>query len=208
MAMRTIEKTIYKYDELPTEAARANARDWCREAGLNYEWWDAVYDDAKTILAAIGFSDVDICFSGFGSQGDGASFTGCYGLAAGWRAALLEYCPQESSVFAVAEALGEMQAQYDGRLVANIERDRHGYVRYCREGTMAASLRDEGGDSEISQADEAEFLELARRLARWIYRILENDWEHLTSDECVAGVIADNEYEFYADGSRFSDSHT
>jgi hypothetical protein len=200
--MRTIEKTIYKYDELPTEAAKAKAREWYRETGLDYEWWDAVYEDAKTILAAIGFSDVDIRFSGFYCQGDGASFTGRYGLAAGWRDTLREYCPLETEVFAVAESLDAMQARHDGRLVATVERDRYGYSRYCHDGAMAASLHDEGGDDEVSDAEEAEFLELARRLARWIYRNLEAAWDGINEDESVASVIIDNDYEFWADGSR------
>jgi hypothetical protein len=210
MTMRTIEKTIYKYDELPTEAARAKARDWYRETGMNYDWWDAVYEDAKTILATMGFHDVDISFSGFGCQGDGASFTGRYGgrvfpLGADSASELRRCCPQEAEVLAVAEALDAMQSRYDGRLTARIERDRYGYTRYCHGGTMEAFLYDDGGDEEVPQADELEFRELARKMARWIYRSLEKDWEHLTGDECVASVIQDNEYEFYADGSPSRD---
>lgn len=201
--MRTIQKTIYLYNELPTEAAKAKAREWYKETGLDYEWWDSVYDDAKTILGAIGFSGVDICFTGFSCQGDGASFTGNYGLAAGWRGALREYCPLESEVFAVAESLDALQAKHDGRLTATVVRDRYGYSRYCHPGTMAATLYDEGGDSEVPEADEAEFLELARKLARWVYRNLEAEWDHLNGDESVSETIEANEYEFCGDGSRF-----
>lgn len=207
MTMRTIEKTIYKYDELPTEAAKAKARDWYRETGMSYDWWDAVYEDAKTILEAIGFTDVDICFSGFGSQGDGASFTAKYGYEPDWRKKLAAHCPKESGLIAIAADIAAMQVayRYGGRLVASVDRNRWGYSRYCHEMTMAASLHDEGGDREVSEHDEAEFLELTRRLAKWIYGQLEETWEYLNGDECVAGVIVDNEYEFYADGSRFSE---
>ena len=39
------------------------------------DWYDYVYELWKTALAQIGFGEVDISFSGFSSQGDGASFT-------------------------------------------------------------------------------------------------------------------------------------
>lgn len=67
----------FKYDQL-NERAKKRARDWYRE-GIDqngYPWYDYIIDDWKTRLAAKGFEDVDIQFSGFYSQGDGASFTG------------------------------------------------------------------------------------------------------------------------------------
>jgi hypothetical protein len=195
--MRTIEKTVYLYDELPTEFGKAKAREWYRETGLDFEWWDGVYDEAKEILSAIGFSGVDIQFTGFSQQGDGASFTGRYGAAAGWREAAAG-----TEVFVIAESLDAMQARYDGRLTAAVERDRYGYSRYCHEGTMAVSLYEEGGDGDVPEAHEAEFLELARRLARWIYERLEAEWDYLNGDESIADVMRWNDYEFYADGSR------
>ena len=56
-------------------AAQERARDWYRENCLDYEWWDSDYDHWKEKLAALGFTDADIKFRGFYSQGDGASFT-------------------------------------------------------------------------------------------------------------------------------------
>ena len=40
------------------------------------EWWDCVYDDFTCDMAAKGIHVGDMRFSGFWSQGDGASFTG------------------------------------------------------------------------------------------------------------------------------------
>ena len=37
--MRTIEQTIYTFEELPTDAAKEKARDWLRNAG-DYVWAD------------------------------------------------------------------------------------------------------------------------------------------------------------------------
>lgn len=58
------------------DRAKERARDWYRRGALDYEWWDSTEDYWKDWLVRAGFSDPEIAFSGFSSQGDGASFTG------------------------------------------------------------------------------------------------------------------------------------
>jgi hypothetical protein len=55
--MRTIETTLYQYDELPTEKAKEKAREWYCEWALDYYWWEFIYEDAKTIGLAINTFD-------------------------------------------------------------------------------------------------------------------------------------------------------
>ena len=43
---------VFKFDELE-ESAKERARDDWRSHGLDYEWWDGVYEDAKRIGAKI-----------------------------------------------------------------------------------------------------------------------------------------------------------
>jgi len=67
--------TVYKYDELQgraKERAQATLSEWATD----HEWWDGVYESAKEDGAKRGFEIEDIRFSGFWSQGDGASWTG------------------------------------------------------------------------------------------------------------------------------------
>ena len=53
---RTIK--IYQFDELSAEA-KDKAREWWIGGGLDYEWWDSVYEDAANIgLKIMGF-DID-----------------------------------------------------------------------------------------------------------------------------------------------------
>jgi hypothetical protein len=47
-----------------------------REINVHHEWWDSVYETFKEDMNLLGYSVEDITFSGFWSQGDGASFTG------------------------------------------------------------------------------------------------------------------------------------
>ena len=90
---RIIETQVFRYEELSDEA-QAQARDWWREGGLDYEWWDSVYELAETAATCLDITvdrrgnGLAIEFSGFWSQGDGASFTGSYHYRKGWKKAL------------------------------------------------------------------------------------------------------------------------
>lgn len=89
---RVISTTVYLSDEL-SESARKKARAWYCEGGLEYEWYDAVYEDFTLICNILGvrlktriftttggrsYEKACIWFSGFCCQGDGACFEGLY----------------------------------------------------------------------------------------------------------------------------------
>ncbi len=67
--MRTIETTVYKFDELSEDAkqkALSNLIDI--NCGPGSEWWDCIYDDAKTVGIKITGFDLDrrkSCEGGF-----------------------------------------------------------------------------------------------------------------------------------------------
>lgn len=77
---RQITKTVYSFKEMiakfgesgkPTERARR----WLIDSVTDHDWWEFIYGEWKNALELIGFSDAEISFRGFWSQGDGASFT-------------------------------------------------------------------------------------------------------------------------------------
>lgn len=80
----TKEITIYKYGEL-SESAQQKAREWYIE-GMDYEWWEGVYESAKEDGYEKGFCIDQINFSGFWSQGDGARWTGYVDVGAWLKA--------------------------------------------------------------------------------------------------------------------------
>ena len=53
-----------------------------------------------------------------------------------------------------------------------------------------------------SDAEET-VIEALRDLARWLYRQLEREYDHLSSDEAVDETITANEYTFTDAGGRF-----
>jgi len=80
--------TVYQFSEL-SEAAKEKARSWYRELGPHDDWWDAVYEDFERVCEILGIrlktmpvrlmgggtrAKPCIWFSGFCSQGDGASY--------------------------------------------------------------------------------------------------------------------------------------
>ncbi len=48
-----IETTVYRLDEL-SPAAKEKARDWYREGGLGYDWFESVYEDFERICEILG----------------------------------------------------------------------------------------------------------------------------------------------------------
>jgi hypothetical protein len=87
--MRTIETTVYKFNELSSEA-QEKAIDNCRYFAVDSGWWDRVYEQVTQAAQILGI-EIDrkkgdqpaIYFSGFGHQGQGSSFEGYYSHAKG-----------------------------------------------------------------------------------------------------------------------------
>jgi hypothetical protein len=81
--MKTITKEVYTFEEMLSRekdgkvSSRVveSVRDLLRERVTEHKWYDYIYDIWVAALDQIGFENAEINFSGFGSQGDGASFT-------------------------------------------------------------------------------------------------------------------------------------
>ena len=80
--------TVYQFPEL-SDTAKEKARSCYRELGPHDDWWDAVYEDFERVCEILGIrlkttpvrlmgggtrQKPSIWFSGFWSQGDGASY--------------------------------------------------------------------------------------------------------------------------------------
>lgn len=179
--MRQVIKTVYTYDELSDEA-KENARNWFRE-GQDFES-DFVMDDAKQIAELFGLDIKNIYYSGFWSQGDGASFNGYYSYKKGALKAIKDYAPKDTELHKIVAQLQELQRRNFYRITANIKQSGN----YCHEMTMSC-------DSEND-----DLIESLRAYAKWIYRSLEKEYEYQFSDDAIADSILANEYEFNENG--------
>jgi hypothetical protein len=203
--MRTIETNVYQFDEL-SEQAKGRARDWYRgdDSGLDYDWWDSTYEDFLAIADILGFSidPKNVQFSGFWSQGDGASFRGRYQYAPGWKAKLKAYAPLDKELQSIGDALQAAQKRYFYGIAADIGDSHRGFFMSCEPWNCRVS-RDGGYSSEETDDTAREdILEAARDLAYWLYNRLESEHEYLTSDESVDETIRANGYEFDERGNR------
>lgn len=208
----TIETTVYTFDELTDERAKERARDWYREATAGDSYYaESVIEDAENVAALLGIAfsrerhgrGPAVYYSGFSSQGDGASYAGSYEYAKGARDAVRKYAPQDAKLHRIADALQDLQRRHFYGLCANITA---GQSRYVHEMTMYADVERVGRDGfgHDVDADTAEtLLDILRDFARWIYRQLEQEYEYQNSDEHVDESICANEYTFTADGGRF-----
>lgn len=209
-----IETTVFRLDEL-TDDAKERARSWYRQHGLDYDWYDSVFEDFGRICQFLGIdlrtravrlmgggtrSEPCIYFSGFSSQGDGACFEGRYDYAQGMRRAIRSYAPEDAELHRIADALEAVQWRNFYQLTATV---RH-RGRYAHEYCMDISVdRESPTGQDPSAGAEEEVVEALRDIARWLFRQLEREYEYLTSDEAVDEAITVNAYSFTETGRRF-----
>lgn len=210
--MRTQEQTLYMFNEL-SDKAKERARDcYRREGNLDYDWWEAVYEDATNIARLMGIDletkrvklmdgttryDPSIYFSGFCSQGDGARFEGSYTYAKGALKAVKKYAPKDETLHRIALDLQRAQRPYFYRLDATIGHR----GRYEHSGCMDIDVFDrEDSGRSVGYADVA-ITEALRDFADWIYSALEREYAWLNNNEQVDDAITANEYEFDVDGN-------
>ena len=210
---QVIEITVYTIDEL-SDAAKEAARAWYRETCLDHEWYEFVYEDFQTICGILGVTlattpvrlygggtrdKQQVWFTGFHSQGDGASFSGSYSHAKGAARGIRTHAPKDNELHRIADALQAVQRHNFHQLHANIRQQ----GRYCHEYTMTIEVERDSPTWQPSTDDaEDTVTEAMRDLARWLYRQLRQEYEHLTSDDAVDETLAANCWTFTAGGER------
>jgi len=206
--------TVYQFPEL-SDAAKEKARSWYRELGAHDDWWDAVYDDFERICDILGIhlkttpvrlmgggtrQKRCIWFSGFWSQGDGACFEGYLIHAKGAAARIRDYASTDATLHGIADRLQAIQRRNFFQLAAKISHS----GRYYHEYTMSVDVTRDSPTWQPPTEDAEEILtEVLRDMARWLYRQLQAEYDHLTSDEAIEEDLIVNEYTFTEAGRRF-----
>jgi len=215
------EQVFYSFEDLPEEIQEKLIEEEIKNAeeGLDYRWWDDVYEMWTEKLECMGFKDIKIQFTGFWSQGDGASFTA-------------KYCDSEkiiNSLFLDDEGsipwlnkkgLGDKAQQAikrwrlwfelaeRGMLDFKVIRQSHNYVH---ENSVTGNMDvDIGGLNESTNFDakcdfitlESSFEEWVRGLCQEIYSDLEKEYEWLTSYEVAKENLISRELEYNINGKE------
>ena len=196
--MRTVQVNLYQYDEL-SDKAKAKARDWFREC----DTFDPEMEQFETAARILGITFAtdgadnhpDIRWSGFSSQGDGASFVGSYSYSAEAAQAIRDEFPTGHTLHSIADTLAEIQARYTAPIAARLGQR----GRYVHSGSM---WLEEYAPDHLTNDDYQLILASMKRFANWIYICLEDDYDSQREDDYIADTIRANEYEFRENGER------
>ena len=186
---RKIEIVVYDFAELDIKV-QEKVLEKFRHVNIEYDqdWHQPIVEDFDVDMANWGLS-VDVRFSGFGSQGDGASFT-------------TDTCDTDLLIRKLYESghdISETALLDSKQISVSIgSNDNH----YAHEYTMNTFVYDE---DDILSSEEQEDLtkvidEWARTKARELYKNLEKYYDELTSDDEVMEYFSNNDFMFLENG--------
>lgn len=177
--METKTYNVYKFNELPDDA-KAKALENLRDINVDHDGWhDWIIEDWTEKLESLGYNDAKISYTGFYSQGDGASFSCTVNLEkwlivkklkSKYQKALKEYQTDDVSIKI------NNQGHYSHEFMMTIDSD------------------------NLSDALEEIILMDARDQARSIYSELKSEYEGAQTDEAVIETIEANDYDFTLNG--------
>ena len=216
---KQVEITLYQFDEL-SDKAKEKARDYYIEHWMHDEWWDCTYEAMKEDgHHNYGFNVKDIRFSGFWSQGDGASWCGSVNVPAWIKSKPTAY--QEHPTTQIILALIE-EGWVDEQVLVSFSSS-----RYCHENTVditeiaghepeddyplmqfgmfkGASVKElmhiVGCTGGALYDMDKELKEDVIAFARTIYRELEADYRAQTTEEAIGKAYAINDVWFDESG--------
>ncbi len=186
--MQTKVIETYGIEELEGRA-KENALDWLRE-GLDYEWYDFVFEDAKKCASILGIEINNIYFSGFYSQGDGACFNGRFSYAKGWKKALKAYAPMDTELLRIGQELQKIQKPFMYGLSGTID---------CNDRYKSTKAVFHWSDN-TPESIESDLSQVFTDFASWIFSQLRTEYEWLTSEEQLIETANANDYAFDSEG--------
>ena len=208
--MKTIQLELFSFNEL-SDVAKAKAIESERNSeNLEYHYSGEVeyYQD---VLKHIGFTNVEISFSGFYSQGDGASFTADYDSSLINLDELKNHNTELYSLMArIDSVFGESGLTSDNIITASVKRVSRHYSHHNTVAIDDIAINGEDEwiteDSKVYKAFEAieNYLSsLKDDICCIIYNNLEKEYEYQTSDEYIAELLTINDYYFLEDGTFY-----
>lgn len=219
--MKVLQKSInvYKleYGDEKTELALF-AIDKYRYINVDSNFiFDSIIDNFIEFMELLGIyvKKNEVYYSGFYSQGDGASFE-CYvdvidffknngnehDIMNALKIESHPFCNNDSKIMDIVDNLLDTYKKFP-KLLIHINR----YVgHYYHSETMYVDSYDydDEDNNQISNSDienaSKEILSYLKEFAGILYKKLEDDYNYFTSDECVFETLVENEYMFDDDG--------
>jgi hypothetical protein len=193
-----------RFNQLPERDQQA-ILDKHRDINTDHDWWDHTYENFKVDMDAKGIEVDRMFFSGFWSQGDGASFQGRIrdwtGFEEHHKIGLLPIHIEHLADWGAANISTSGNYSHSGTMKLTYEvpwpdsPDDHYFIEsfcpYDDELRIAVYM------SEFCKTDYVSFeervLEACRDHADQLYKDLEVEYEYLTSDEVVLDTMEAND---------------
>jgi len=178
--MREITVKVYTFAEL-SEAAKERVLNAFRDVNVEFNWWNDSYDMIRTAGKLLGLDIGDIHFDTYFY----CIFKADYEYVRGAVKAIQAEFPHATDLHDVARKLQDLQKRHFYSLSCAVREGR---------GMNQYSCFRFGEDYECDLGD------IIDDFAHWARILLRDEYEYLTSDEAVKGMIEANEYEFTEEG--------
>lgn len=202
--------TAYTFDELSKDAkkkALEKTRHWTTE---DYEWWDCVYQEWIEKLADMGYETEEkkMHFSGFWSQGDGASFEASVDVLKWLEATDKETEDGDDNAQSEKPEVEYRSLRYwlkklgTEAAYVKIYHQGHYYHRFCMyiDSEWSEWIEPPKAVEQLEELTEG-ILGHARDQALKLYRDLEAECESRMTDEYITDYLQANEFLFWSDGT-------
>lgn len=178
---------VFSFDELSKES-QEKAIEKLRDINVDYDGWhDCVIEDEQSRLEELGYNNVKIGYRGFWSQGDGAHFTAMVDIA------------KFLKTHKLVSKYRKVYKESDNCTITLGHRGFYEHEMFMYSNSEAYGLS-EAVQDELAKLEEY-ILNEARGEARKIYKMLEKEYDYLTSDEAIIETIKCNEYTFLENGT-------
>ena len=175
--MREIAINIYTYENLASNPTmKQTLLEKHHDINMDNDWFDEfIINNTTETLTTLGFFDIKCYYSGFGSQGNGASIAASISIK------------DTAKLF-------EFNCEFDDD-TETIEIKQHP-SRYSHENTLYWDLET---DSESSHFEDTKalcdtLLIYMKDQSRQLYDRLEEDYHYLLSDESIIETLSDLEF--------------
>jgi hypothetical protein len=161
----------------------------------NCSWADDEVDYLKEQLVEYGITDANVQWSGFGSQGDGASVSTDH--------VNIEKFLRKVKSWSKFRALHKLIA--DEQLSLKVYRGNHRYSHeYCVSGSLQFYWSADYTNKQMELGTDLENLltEVIRDLSRGLYKSLESEYDYRLTDEALTEMIECNDYQFSVDSNE------
>jgi len=173
-----ISTTVYQYDELPTEKAKQKALQWGYEITADHGWWEYIYEEAKELGCKISSFDL-----GRSREIDLKFVDSACEVADKILKNHGEDCDTYKAAKSFLIDLAEMVEKYS-------------------DGTKLDTVTEENAHDFDNECDELE-KQFEKSLGRCYLKLLDNEFEFITSEENIVEHLNANEYTFTETGKRF-----